>query len=97
MMDQSMLHSLAKGSSKKAKAPKHLKTFHAKEQHDGKYHVVRHSGKPTEQAMEHTADNMSDVHAALEDHMGQPNEGEAEMAPQAPGTQPLATAPEGVQ
>ena len=90
-MDASILHSLAKGSPKKAKAPKHLKSFHAKEQHDGKYHVVRHSGNPKEAAMEHTADNMNQVQAALEEHMGAPNEGEAEAAPQG---QPMApTAP----
>ena len=84
MADELVLHALKKGSKGK-KAPKHLKEFSAKEQHDGKYHVKRHSGNPAESAQEHTAADMNEVHAALEDHMGAANEGEAQAeAPQAP-------------
>lgn len=69
------MHSLMHGSKGKAK-PKALKEFHAKEQHDGKYHVTRGNGKG--QPIEHSAEDLSDVHQALEEHMGTPNEGEAE-------------------
>jgi hypothetical protein len=64
----------------RVKKPKHLKEFHAKEQHGGGYHVRKHSGKPSEPHEELHANDMSDVHAQLEDHMGSPNEGEAELA-----------------
>jgi hypothetical protein len=77
-----------KPPAKKAPA-KHLKSFHVKEQSDGKYHVVKHSGHPAEPPVEHSADSLSDVQAALEDHMGAPNEGEAE-AEQGPAPQPPA-------
>jgi hypothetical protein len=75
-------HSL-KGS-KAPKKLKSLKSFSAKEQHDGKYHVERHSGKPGEQPMEHSAENLNAVQQALEDHLGTPNEGE-EVAEAQPG------------
>lgn len=83
-----MIEQAMKTGSKKRPAPKHLKEFHAKEQSDGKYHVVRHSGKPTESAHESTAADMNEVHAALEDHMGAPNDGEAEAEPAMGGGDP---------
>ena len=81
-MHRMVEHALMKGSPKSAK-PKHLKEFHAKELHDGKYHVQRHSGHPSEKPVEHTAENMNEVHQAMEEHMGQPNDGEeASESPQ---------------
>ena len=77
MTDALILNALKKGSKPKVKA-KHLKEFHAKEQSDGKYHVVRSSGKPNEPTQENSAADMNEVHQALEDHMGTPNEGEEE-------------------
>jgi hypothetical protein len=82
-IDKAMLEKLSKGSGKKSKKPKHLKEFRAKEQHDGSYHVTRHSGKPDEQPMEHSAANMNEVQQALQEHMGQgePGMGADEAAP----------------
>lgn len=93
-MDKVIEHALKHGSGGKHAKPKHLKSFHAKEQSDGKYHVVRHSGNPAESANESTAENMNDVHAAMEDHLGTPNEGEAELGQGQPavGTAPEAAA-----
>ena len=78
-MDEMILHAMKQGTKKRS-VPKPLKEFHAKEQSDGKYHVVRHSGKPSEPAQESTAENMNQVQQALEEHMGTPNDGEDEVA-----------------
>lgn len=77
MTDALILNALKKGTPAKPKV-KHLKSFHAKEQSDGKgYHVVRSSGKPNDPAQENTVADMDAVHQALSDHMGEePAEGE---------------------
>src|SRR5580658_2325434 len=69
-------HALAHKTPKKA-TPKPMKEFHAKEVHDGTFHITKHSGKPGEEPKEGSATDMDQVHDALEEHMGQPNEGEA--------------------
>ena len=70
-MDKAILSALEKGSKRHA-PPKPLKEFHAKEQSDGKYHVMRHSGKPNEPAQEHSAADLDEVHDAMEEHLGGP-------------------------
>lgn len=80
-----MKHLVQHSLGQKVPKPKHLKTFHAEEQHDGKFHVVRHGGNPKEAPMKHTANDLSEVHAALEDHMGMPNQGEEAPVPPAEG------------
>ena len=78
-------HALTKPKGTGKLKPKALKEFNAKELHDGKYIVKRHSGKPEDKPVEHTAENLNEVQAALEDHMGTPNEGESAAEPrQAP-------------
>jgi hypothetical protein len=97
-MDSLISQALSKGTKNraKAKAPKHLKSFHAKEQHDGKYHVTKHSGNPTESATEHSADNMQAVHSLMEDHMGLPNAGEPESEQGADQSAPLGAGEPGM-
>jgi hypothetical protein len=94
-MDKMLEHAMSRGSKKEPK-PRHLKEFHAKEQSDGKYHVRMDSGKPNDSAKEESKADMSQVAAALEDHMGQPNEGEAQAEAAAPqpgmGAAPAAAA-----
>jgi hypothetical protein len=75
-MDAAILHALKSGSKPKVKA-KPLKEFHAKEQNDGKYHVVTHSGKPNDPTQENTANTLDEVHQALEQHLA-PDEGGAD-------------------
>lgn len=76
MEHKAVAEGLKSHAPKAPKKVKHLKTFHAKEQHDGGYHVVRHSGNPKDGAMEHHAADLEAVHEALADHMGSPEESE---------------------
>ena len=65
-------HALKHGSPKM----KHLKSFHAHEASDGGYHVEMHHGAKSHKQ---SVADLGAVQEMLEDHMGQPNEGEAEM------------------
>jgi hypothetical protein len=79
-MDHEMAkHALAHESGSKAK--KHLKEMHIRELHDGTHHVAMHDGKggPPKEA---SASDLDHVHDLMEEHMGQPNEGEQEVAAQ---------------
>jgi hypothetical protein len=78
-MDMEMAaHRLGKDKPKHMK--KHLKELHVKEAHTGGYMVHKHDGKGG--VTEHVASDLDQVHDHMEDHMGQPNDGE-EMEPQA--------------
>lgn len=81
-MDETVLHGLRRGSLHHR--PRHLREFRVKEQHDGSYHVERHSGKMNEAPIEHTAADLDSAKEALEQHMADPNEG-AEMGQGQPG------------
>jgi hypothetical protein len=65
---------------KKAKAPKkELSHIHIKSHKDGSHTVTHHHTHPEHHpAEEHGLSNMDALHAHLEDHIGQPNSGEAE-------------------
>ena len=78
-MDHDMDHSAHSFAShalahEKAKH-KLLKELHVRELHDGSYHIVRHHGDG-HPVTEHSAKDLDHVHDHLEEHMGQPNEGE---------------------
>jgi len=66
-------HALSHGKGAKMR---HMKEMHVKEMHTGGYHVTKHHGTHT---TEHGAKDLDDVHDHMEEHMGEPNEGE-EMA-----------------
>lgn len=78
-----MEHELAKHAlsheRKKSEKKKHLKEMHVKELHDGTYHIMKHHGHPEMQPTEGSAQDLDQVHDALEEHMGDPNEGEEQM------------------
>lgn len=71
-MHESITHALKHGSPKM----KHLKSFHAHEKSEGGYHVQMHHGGKSSTA---SAADLGAVQGMLEQHMGEPNEGEAEM------------------
>jgi len=64
-----MIEHAMKTGTKKRPAPKHLKEFHAKAQHDGTYRMEKHSGKPGDTPQESTAPDVAGVQAALAQHM----------------------------
>ena len=66
-------HALAHG--KKHEMPKALREFHVKELNDGTYHHIKHhgDGKPP---TEGSSTELDGAHDAMEEHMGQPNDGE---------------------
>lgn len=71
-MHEAITHALKHGTPKM----KHLKSFHAHETSDGGYHVEMHHGW---KAHKQAAPDLGAVQGMLEQHMGEPNEGEAEM------------------
>ena len=79
-----MEHELAKHAlsheHKKSKM-KALKEMHVKELHDGSYHMKKMSGKPGEEPEEGSAKDLDEVHDAMEEHMGEKNQGEGEEEP----------------
>ena len=91
-MKHSMAASALAHSSKKPAMKKHLKEMHIKEAHTGGYIVHKHSGK-MEPPTEHVASDLDHVHDMMEEHMGQPNDGE-EMA-EGGGGSPAEEAAEG--
>ena len=66
-------HALAHGHA----TQKPRKEMHVRELHDGSYHIMRHHG---EAMTEHSAPTLDHVHDHLEEHFGEPNEGEESMA-----------------
>jgi len=75
-------HALAHMPKAKA-AHKALKEFHAKELHDGTYHIEKHHGHdehgmPVKPAEEGSATDLDGVHDHLEEHFGGPAD-ESEM------------------
>ena len=82
-------YALGHKTSKKP-APKPQPEAHVKKLHTGGYLVSKQhgDGKPT---TEHGAKNLSEVSQHLEDHLGEANEGEAEM----PGQPGQEAPPEG--
>jgi hypothetical protein len=83
-----MEHELAKHAlsheRKKSEKKKALKEMHVKELHDGTYHIMKHHGHPEQPPTEGSAQDLDQVHDAMEEHLGadQPNEGEQEMMQQ---------------
>jgi hypothetical protein len=85
MTDALIMNALKKGSKPKIKA-KPLKEVHVKEQTDGKYHVTRHSGKPSEPAQENTVNSLEEAHQAMDDHLAPaPDDADAEADAQPMG------------
>ena len=82
-MDEAVLAGLKHGNVHHR--PRHLRSIHIKEQHDGTYHVERHSGKMNETPIEHNEADLAGAQAAMEEHMGDPNEGEEAMGQGQPG------------
>lgn len=71
-MHEAITHALKHGSPKM----RNLKSFHAHEKSEGGYHVAMHHGG---KSSTHSAADLGAVQQMLEQHMGEPNEGEAEM------------------
>lgn len=61
---------------KKQATHKPTKGMHIDELHDGTYHIEKHHGNDH---MRGSATDLDDVHDALEDYFGSPNEGEEEL------------------
>src|SRR5271168_330176 len=75
-----LAHGPIKGVSGKGPGPAHkqkvMKEMHVKEMHGG-YHVTLHHGG-VEPPTEHMAHDLDTVHDHMEEHLGSPNDGEAE-------------------
>jgi len=69
--------------------------FHKTEIHhlDDGSHTVHHHHVEPHKSVHHAAADLDEVHDSLEHHMGEPNEGEAEMAPPMPAAAPPPAPP----
>ena len=78
-------------SPKKESTPKHgIKHTHIEHHNDGS-HTIRHT-MHTGPETSHTAPDLDALHDHLEEHMGEPNQGEAEAMQQAGVAPPQAAA-----
>jgi hypothetical protein len=96
MADNESQFSMVPGRKSK-KPKKEIDHMHIKSHKDGSHTVTHHHTHPEHHpAEEHALSNMDALHAHLEDHVGQPNSGEAEAEAGNPeaytGPQPSAAA-----
>lgn len=86
---------LSGGGKPKGKKVRHRKT--EIEHHDNGSHTVRHypadekEGMASGQPVSYAAKDLDEVHDGLEEHLGEPNQEEAEAAPEPTQSQPPPT------
>lgn len=74
-----------KPEAKKEHKHKALKEFHAKELHDGSYHIAKHDGKGG--MKEASSPDLAGVQEAMEQHMQAPDAEQPEAPAAAPAPQ----------